>query len=470
MMTRETMLTAAGDPSSMRRMQWVLIGMLMTLLAAIGVSAWAQTPPPAPGMDGASGMPHGMYRSGMHGGGMHGGMDMGPGMMFRGSPERIGRAVDFMLDGLQATDAQRAQIKQIAVQAAADLKAQAGNGKALRQRSLQLFTAPTIDAGGDRTDAPADAAAARSDEPSRDPGLARRRQGADARAARHDRRAHPRPAGAHGRPHAAHAARRAASIMDHAASSRAPRGARAAFETAMTPRILLIDDDARLASMVADYLGHSGFEIETAGSLAAGRTRLAGGGYDALVLDLMLPDGDGLELCRELRSESRTRQLPLLMLTARGEPMDRIVGLELGADDYLPKPFEPRELLARVKALLRRASPQPAEDDVLRFGRLEIDLGARVARLDGKPCDLTGHQFDLLVVLAQSPGRVLSRDQIMDSLKGHPLEAFDRSIDVHISRIRAVIEDDPKAPRRVLTVRGAGYVFARKQDADDSAP
>jgi DNA-binding response OmpR family regulator len=236
----------------------------------------------------------------------------------------------------------------------------------------------------------------------------------------------------------------------------------------MTPRLLLIDDDARLASMVADYLGQSGVDVETAGSLAAGRTRLAGAPYDALVLDLMLPDGDGLDLCRELRGESRTRQLPLLMLTARGEPMDRIVGLELGADDYLPKPFEPRELLARVKALLRRTSPQPTEDDVLRFGRLEIDLGARVARLDGKVCDLTGHQFDLLVVLAQSPGRVLSRDQIMDSLKGHPLEAFDRSIDVHISRIRAVIEDDPKLPRRVLTVRGAGYVFARKQDADES--
>ena len=237
----------------------------------------------------------------------------------------------------------------------------------------------------------------------------------------------------------------------------------------MTPRLLLIDDDSRLASMVADYLGRSGFEVETAASLAAGRERLAGNGYDALVLDLMLPDGDGLQLCRELRGEPRTRRLPLLMLTARGEPLDRIVGLELGADDYLPKPFEPRELLARVKALLRRASPQPNDDDLLRFGRLEIDLGARVARLDGKACDLTGHQFDLLVVLAQSPGRVLSRDQIMDSLKGHPLEAFDRSIDVHISRIRAVIEDDPKAPRRVLTVRGAGYVFARKQDADDAA-
>ncbi len=250
--------------------------------------------------------------------------------------------------------------------------------------------------------------------------------------------------------------------------SSAPSGA-AHNSQLMNPRLLLVDDDARLASMVGDYLRHAGFEVETAGSLAAARERLGAETFDTLVLDLMLPDGDGLDLCREIRADARTRHLPLLMLTARGEPMDRIVGLELGADDYLPKPFEPRELLARVKALLRRSQPQPAGDDVLRFGRLEVDLGARVARLDGKVCDLTGHQFDLLVVLAQSPGRVLSRDQIMDSLKGHPLEAFDRSIDVHISRIRAVIEDDPKMPRRVLTVRGAGYVFARKQDADEAA-
>src|SRR5437867_7735347 len=215
--------------------------------------------------------------------------------------------------------------------------------------------------------------------------------------------------------------------------------------------------------MVSEYLGKAGFRVTVAAEGRAGLERLTREPFDALVLDIMLPDIGGLDVCRELRVKS---DIPVLMLTARGEPMDRVVGLEMGADDYLPKPFEPRELLARVKALLRRAQPDPVADEVLRFGRLEIDVGGRVARLDGVPCDLTSHQFDLLVVLARSAGRVLSRDQIMDSLKGHPLEAFDRSIDVHISRIRAVIEEDPKTPRRVLTVRGAGYLFARKQDAD----
>ncbi len=235
----------------------------------------------------------------------------------------------------------------------------------------------------------------------------------------------------------------------------------------MTTQLLLIDDDLRLTDMVGGYLRQHGFAVDTAGTLAAGRERLKAAAYDALLLDLMLPDGDGLDFTRELRAQARTRRLPLLMLTARGEPMDRIVGLEIGADDYLGKPFEPRELLARVKALLRRAAPEPGDDEVLTFGRLEVDLGARQARLAGHVCDLTSHQFELLTVLAKAPGRVLSRDQIMDALKGHPLEAFDRSIDVHISRIRAVIEDDPKEPKRVLTVRGAGYVFARKQDSTE---
>jgi two-component system, OmpR family, phosphate regulon response regulator OmpR len=233
----------------------------------------------------------------------------------------------------------------------------------------------------------------------------------------------------------------------------------------MAARLLLIDDDARLTAMVGDYLRAQGFEVDVAGSLAAGRQCLQAGRHDALVLDLMLPDGDGLDLTRELRAEARHRRLPLLMLTARGDALDRVVGLEVGADDYLPKPFEPRELLARIRALLRRAQPDPSRDEVMCFGRLEIDLGARQARIDGAACDLTSHQFDLLVVLAQSAGRVLSRDQIMDALKGHPMDAFDRSIDVHVSRIRACIEDDPKSPTRVLTVRGSGYVFARKQDS-----
>ena len=237
---------------------------------------------------------------------------------------------------------------------------------------------------------------------------------------------------------------------------------------AQAQRLLLIDDDARLAAMVGDYLRNAGFDIDLAPTLAAGRARLLEGVYDALLLDLMLPDGDGLDFTRALRADARTRRLPLLMLTARGEALDRIVGLELGADDYLGKPFEPRELLARVKALLRRAQPEAAADEVLRFGRLEIDLGARQARIDGASCELTGHQFELLAVLAQAAGRVLSRDQIMDALRGHPLEAFDRLIDVHVSRIRAAIEADPKNPQRLLTVRGVGYLFARRQDGDGS--
>jgi DNA-binding response OmpR family regulator len=240
----------------------------------------------------------------------------------------------------------------------------------------------------------------------------------------------------------------------------------AAAPTASAPRLLFVDDDLRLAAMVGDYLRGHGLQVDSAGSLAAARQRLAAGGYDLLLLDLMLPDGDGLDLTRELRAQPRTRRLPLLMLTARGEPTDRVVGLEIGADDYLAKPFEPRELLARVKALLRRAAPEAAADEVLRFGRLEIDLGAHQARVDGRACELTGHQFELLAVLARQAGRVLSRDQIMDALKGHAMEAYDRSIDVHVSRIRAVIEDDPRQPRRLLTVRGSGYLFARRQDVE----
>jgi len=227
----------------------------------------------------------------------------------------------------------------------------------------------------------------------------------------------------------------------------------------LAERILLIDDDARLAAMVSEYLGAAGYRVTTAASGASGLERLGAQSYDALVLDLSLPDMDGLEVCRRLRARS---DLPVLMLTARGEATDRIVGLELGADDYLPKPFEPRELLARLKALLRRAK-RGANDSLLRFGQLEIDRDARAVRVAGEEKPLTSFQFGLLVALAENAGRVLSRDTLMDLLKGEKLEAFDRSIDVHVSRIRAAIEDDAKKPRRIITVRGAGYVFAKQQ-------
>ena len=224
--------------------------------------------------------------------------------------------------------------------------------------------------------------------------------------------------------------------------------------------ILLIEDDRRLAEMLSEYLGEAGYRVSVAGDGRTGLSRLGSEPCDALVLDLMLPDMDGLEVCRQLRAFS---DVPVLMLTARGDAMDRVVGLEIGADDYLPKPFEPRELLARLRAILRRWD-RTRSSNVLRFGRLEIDRDARGVRVDGAERSLTGHQFALLVALAERAGRVLSRDTLMDLVRGEELEAFDRSIDVHVSRIRAAIEDDPKRPRRLLTVRGAGYVFARQQD------
>jgi len=228
----------------------------------------------------------------------------------------------------------------------------------------------------------------------------------------------------------------------------------------MAERILMIDDDSRLAGMVSDYLGGAGFRVTVAGTAQSGEALLRREAFDAVILDLMLPDADGLDLCRRLRG---TTDVPILMLTARGEPMDRVVGLEIGADDYLAKPFEPRELQARLRAILRRKGGV-ARSETLRFGRLEVDKGARLVRVDGEERPITSYQFALLLALAERAGRVLSRDALMDLLKGEKLEAFDRSVDVHVSRIRAAIEDDPRKPRRILTVRGAGYVFARDQD------
>lgn len=231
----------------------------------------------------------------------------------------------------------------------------------------------------------------------------------------------------------------------------------------MADTILIIDDDIRLSAMLRDYLEGNGFAVQTAANAMAGLAAIARHQADAVILDVMLPDLNGFEVLRRIRTDS---DVPVLMLTAKGEETDRIVGLEIGADDYLPKPFSARELLARLRAILRRRSPGTGGSDVLRFGRLEIDPGARAARLDGRHCDITGHQFDILFALAESAGRILSRDQLIDRVRGIDGDAFDRSIDVHISRIRAAIEDDPRHPRRIVTVRGAGYVFARRQDEE----
>jgi two-component system OmpR family response regulator len=218
---------------------------------------------------------------------------------------------------------------------------------------------------------------------------------------------------------------------------------------------LLVEDDARLASLTAEYLRRHGVEVVVAADGArgldeAGRTR-----FDVVLLDLMLPGRSGLEVCRELR---QTSDIPILMLTARGEEADRVLGLELGADDYLPKPFSPRELLARLRAQVRRARGQagPSARPV-QVGALQLDPGALRARLGQRDLDLTAYEFRLLYALAERAGRVLSRERLLELVRGSAEEAFDRSIDVHISRLRAKLGDDPKRPRVLKTVRGAGY-------------
>lgn len=226
----------------------------------------------------------------------------------------------------------------------------------------------------------------------------------------------------------------------------------------------MIEDDAGLADMVATYLGEAGLQVTLCRDGASGLEELEREPYDGLILDVMLGNAelDGFEVLRRLR---RRHEIPVLMLTARGEATDRIVGLEMGADDYLPKPFDPRELLARIRAILRRRNRESSEHrSILSFGRLEIDAEAREVRLDQDIRPLTGYQFDLLWELASNAGRVMSRDDLMNAVRGVAHEAIDRSIDVHISRIRSAIEDDPRRPRRILTLRGAGYLFAKQQD------
>jgi DNA-binding response OmpR family regulator len=232
----------------------------------------------------------------------------------------------------------------------------------------------------------------------------------------------------------------------------------------MLSQILIIDDDERLSGMLSEYLGSRGIVVECRNTARSGMAAARALRPDAVILDVMLPDGDGFDVCRALRSES---DVPVLMLTARGDEDDRIVGLELGADDYLPKPFNPRELLARIKAIMRRRHPRgDGASQVIRIGQLEIDTAAREVRVAGERRELTSHQFALLRVLAERQGRVQTREQLMEAASGETLEAFDRSIDVHISRIRAAIETDPKRPRYVLTVRSAGYVLSQPALAD----
>jgi two-component system OmpR family response regulator len=232
---------------------------------------------------------------------------------------------------------------------------------------------------------------------------------------------------------------------------------------AKTPHILVVDDDREIRSLVAQLLRKHGFRVTDAADGREMMQALDGGRFDLAVLDLMLPGEDGLSLCRRVRAGSA---LPIIMLTAMGEETDRIVGLEMGADDYLPKPFNPRELLARIRAVLRRSSgeaPEPAEaagGGLRVFEGWSLDLAKRELRApDGTLVPLTAGEYDLLAAIVERPGKVLSRDQLLDLTRGRDAAPFDRSVDVQISRLRRKLEPDPKEPLIIKTVRGGGYVF-----------
>jgi len=221
---------------------------------------------------------------------------------------------------------------------------------------------------------------------------------------------------------------------------------------------LLIEDDDRLAALTGTYLERHGVVVTRVADGRRGLREALHGRFDIVLLDLMLPDRDGLDVCRELRAAS---SVPIIVLTARGEEADRVMGLELGADDYLPKPFSARELLARIRAVVRRATgrARPATD-IVHVGDLTLDPGARRATLLGTEVVLTSFEFSLLYALASRAGRILSREQLIELAGGNPEESFDRSIDVHISRLRQKLGDDSRQPRMLKTVRGAGYIFA----------
>ena len=222
--------------------------------------------------------------------------------------------------------------------------------------------------------------------------------------------------------------------------------------------ILVIDDDERLRELLDEYLGSRGFQVATAVDGEAGLTRLRSGGIDAVVLDLMMPGIDGLDVLRTLRPDN---PVPVLMLTARGDDIDRIVGLELGADDYLPKPFNPRELLARLNAVLRRVRPAAQSTEALVAGPVRVDPDTREVRVNGERVSLTTTEFEILRVLVTRAGRVVPRERLMELARGEDYASFDRSVDVHISRIRKKIGDDSRDPRWLKTVRGIGYTMAK---------
>ena len=227
-------------------------------------------------------------------------------------------------------------------------------------------------------------------------------------------------------------------------------------------RVLVVDDDARLRELLSRYLQEQGFSVKAVADAPQMDRALHREHFDLLVLDLMLPGEDGLAICRRLRAAENS--IPVIMLTAKGDDVDRIVGLEMGADDYIAKPFNPRELVARIQAVMRR-QPQTlpgaptAEDEVVRFGRIEVNLGTRVLVRDGEEIQLTTGEFSLLKVLLQHPRQPLSRDKLAQLARGREFEPFDRSLDVQISRLRKMIEPDPSQPRYIQTVWGVGYVF-----------
>ena len=222
-------------------------------------------------------------------------------------------------------------------------------------------------------------------------------------------------------------------------------------------RILVVEDDMQIARTLRDYLEVAGFDVTAVGDGSAALASARGDKPDLIVLDLGLPGLDGLDVARELR---RTSTVPIVMLTARGEEADRIVGLELGADDYLVKPFSPKELVARVRAVLRRANGAVAGAEVLRAADVEVDLPKMRARVHGQPVDLTPTEFELLSTLVREPGRVFTRGKLLDALRGVTLDTYERAIDAHVKNLRKKIEPEPGRPRYVLTVHGVGYRFA----------